>query len=347
MDINDTLLAEISKFSNKYGFRYNELENFITEANDFTIKKDEAVDLIKNIMSEHGKKEFGKHLVDLAQVEFGTREFKPRHRDHVLHSMFIFILGIVINEKLLHPDVRVNPFEWKLASLFHDIGYPIQIANSMLKTFARETNEIGKTFKSHNKYLNFKIVPEGFEKLSNCVNSFNLIQECIDKWGIQIDVKKEYDCMIDSGNIDHGIISSLAILNMVDLMYQEYNPKRAYKTIPKNGFDFDQKYFDNHVVSACSAIYIHNLPLKCFKNKISRNDAPVAFLLRLSDCLQEWDRPSGENRNGSSSNNFEIEFDVNKLNLHINLSDVVTKDQIRTKIEDEISCLDCSDVKIL
>ena len=346
MNINDTLLDEISDFSSKYGFQYKGIENFITKAND-RIKTDEAVDLIKNIMSEHGKKEFGKHLVDLAQVEFGIREFKPRHRDHVLHSMFTFILGIVINEKLLrHPDVRVDPFEWKLASLFHDIGYPIQIANSLLKTFAEKTNEIGKTFKSHSKYLDFKIVPEEFEKLSNCEDSFNLIQECIDKWGIQIDVKKEYDCMIDSGNIDHGIISSLAILNMVDLMYQEYNPKRIHKTIEINGFNFNQKCFDKHVVSACSAIYIHNLPLKCFKNTISRNDAPVAFLLRLSDCLQEWDRPSGANRNGSSSDNFNIEFNESDSNLYINLSNGVNNDQI-TKIKNEISCLDCSDVKIL
>ncbi len=73
-------------------------------------------------MSKHGKEKFGKHLVDLAQVEFGTRVFMPKHRDHVSHSMFTFILGIVINDKLLrHPDVHVDPFEWKLASLFHDI----------------------------------------------------------------------------------------------------------------------------------------------------------------------------------------------------------------------------------
>ena len=220
MNINDALLAEISLFSYKYGFQHKELEDFITNADNFRLKTDKAVDLIKNIMSEHGKKEFGNHLVDLAQVEFGTREFKPRHRDHVLHSMHTFILGIVINEKLLsHPDVCVNQFEWKLASLFHDIGYPIQIANSLLKTFAGKTNKIGKTFNPHSKYLNFKIVPEGFENLSNCEDSFNLIQECINKWGIQIDVKKEYDCMIDSGNIDHGII--LLRMYNLELMCEE------------------------------------------------------------------------------------------------------------------------------
>ena len=134
---------------------------------------------------------------------------------------------------------------------------------------------------------------------------------------------------------------------MIDLMYQEYNPKRIHKSIEKNGFDFNQKCFDKHVVSACSAIYIHNLPLKCFKNKIDRNDAPVAFLLRLSDCLQEWDRPSGENTNGSSSNDFNIEFVDSDLIFNVNIHDNVEKKKIIENIEDEISCLDCSDVKIL
>ena len=346
MDINDNLIKEIIRHSSEYGFEPDKLQDFI-ETESFSKKQENAIELIKDIMAKHGKEKFRKYFADLAKLESGIRTLRPTHRDHVVHAMFSFILGIAINEHFLKSsDVSVNPFEWKLASLFHDIGYPIQIINSLLKPFTKETNEIGKKIKSHNKNVNFKIVPEGFEKLSYGENSFNLIQKRLDDWNIQIDAKKEYNYMIDSGNIDHGIISSLAVLNVIDLMYYEYNCDRIEEDIDINGFNFNQKCFNNHVVSACSAIYIHNLPLKCFKNKITRKSAPVAFLLRLSDCLQEWGRPSGENINGLSPNDFYIEFNGSDLILNINIPNDVEKDKVIENIKKEISCLDCSDVKI-
>ena len=346
MSINDSLLDKISNHSSKYGFQYSEFQNFI-KTEHFVEKQKNAINIIQDIMARHGKDQFRRHFVDLAKFEFGIRTLRPTHRDHVVHSMFSFILGIAINEYFLKPsNVHVDPFEWKLASLFHDIGYPIQVASRLLKPFTGNTNEIGKTFKSHDRNVNFKIVPEGFENLSNGENSFDLIQKRLDDWNIQIDAKKEYTDMIDSGGIDHGIISSLAVLNVIDLMYYEYNCDRIEEDIDVNGFNFNQKCFNNHVVSACSAIYIHNLPLKCFKNKISRNGAPVAFLLRLSDCLQEWGRPSGENINGLSPNDFYIEFNGSDLILNVDISNDVEKDEVIENIKKDISCLDCSDVTI-
>jgi len=347
MNINETLLNKIYHLSSEYGFQHYELQDFI-ETEKFYKKQKNAINLIQDIMAKHGKDKFRRHFADLAQFECGIRNLKPTHRDHVVHAMFSFILGIAINENYLKSsDNCVDPFQWKLASLFHDIGYPIQVASRLLKPFAGETNKIGKTFKSHNKNVNFKIVPEGFENLSNGENSFDLIQERLDEWEIQIDAEKEYNRMIDSGDIDHGIISSLTVLNVIDLMYQEYNPERRYRDIRENGFNFNQDIFDNDIVSSCSAIYIHNLPSECFKDKIDRSKAPLAFLLRLSDCLQEWERPSDENSTGLSSDKFDIEFDeTNKLIFRIDLLNE-DKDKIGKKIRKEISCLDCEDVIIL
>ncbi|HJH29850.1 MAG TPA: hypothetical protein C5S51_09205 [Methanosarcinaceae archaeon] len=346
MNINETLLNKISHHSSEYGFQNYDLQDFI-ETEPFYKKQKNAINLIQYIMAKHGKDKFRRHFANLAQFECGIRNLKPTHRDHVVHAMFSFILGIAINENYLKSsDNCVDPFQWKLASLFHDIGYPIQVASRLLKPFTGETNEIGKTFKSHNKNVNFKIIPEGFENLTNSKNSFDLIQKRLDEWGIQIDAKKEYNRMIDSGDIDHGIISSLAVLNVIDLMYQEYNPERIYGDVRENGFNFNQENFDNDIISSCSAIYIHNLSAECFKNRIYRSKAPLAFLLRLSDCLQEWDRPSDENISGFSSNHFDIEFDGNDLIFRIDIPDNDVKDQIIEKIKNEISCLDCSDVKI-
>ena len=346
MSINDSLLDEISNHSSKYGFEPDKLQDFI-KTEPFSKKQEKAIEIITDIMAKHGKEGFRKQFADLAKFESDIRTLRPTHRDHVVHSMYSFILGIAINENYLKSsNVYVNTFEWKLASLFHDIGYPIQVASRLLKPFTEETNEIGKIFKSHNKNVNLKIIPEGFEKLSNNENSFVLIQKCLDKWPIKINAKKEYNRMIDSGDIDHGILSSLAVLNVIDLMYQEYNPNRIHEDIVRNGFNFNQEIFENHVVPACSAIYIHNLPPECFKNEISQNDAPVAFLLRLSDCLQDWGRPSGENIDGFSPNHFDIEFNDSDLILNVNIPDDVDKDERIKNIKKDISCLDCSNVKI-
>ena len=345
MSINGTLLDKISIHSHEYEFERAELQNFI-ETNDFLEKQKNAICVIQNIMARHGKENFRRYLADLAKFECGIQTLKPTHRDHVVHSMFSFILGIAINEYFLKPsNVCVDPFEWKLASLFHDIGYPIQVASDLLKPFTGETNEIGKKFNSHNKNVNIKIIPEGFENLSNNENSFSLITNCLHKWDIQIDAEKEYNHMIDSGDIDHGIMSSLAVLNVIDLMYQEHNPERNYRDIKENGFNFNQQIFCNIVVPACSAIFIHNLDHNKFEHKINCSKAPVAFLLRLSDCLQEWDRPSDEKPTGFSSDYFNIEFNGGDLILRIDIP-YDDKNKIIKKINDEISCLDYSDENI-
>ena len=145
----------------------------------------------------------------------------------------------------------------------------------------------------------------------------------------------EYDKIIDSGDIDHGIISSLAILYIIDLMYQKYNPKREDRDVyvPSTNINVNQKYFEGDVVSACTAIYIHNLPKRSFVNsKINRSKAPVAFLLKLSDCLQDWERPSKINPTGFSATKFDIKIDNDQLIFQADIPDDKKK-----QIKDEIS----------
>ena len=151
--------------------------------------------------------------------------------------------------------------------------------------------------------------------------------------------------MIASGDICHGMISSLAILYVIDLMYQKYNPKRKYSDIygVRSNINWNQTYFERDVISACSAIYIHNLPNRCFADaKIDCSKAPVAFLLKLSDCLQEWERPSLTNPKGFSAAQFDIKIDNDQLIFHADISDDKKK-----KIKDEISSsLVAQDVQI-
>lgn len=353
MSIKDTLLnninfseyiedsAPLKEFLNIPYISFEE-NNLINDP--FLEKQKTSNDLIKNIMTKHGKGMLYESVAEMARIEYGSRKLAPKHRDHVVHAVNTFILGIHINQKFFKRDYQVKPFQWKLASLFHDIGYPVEFASRyLLRPFIENINRITNSSGLDNKNIHFEIVPHGLENLKNNINSFDLINNCLEKWDINIDAKKVYDDLNKSGNINHGIISSLTVLNIIDLIYDKYNPERKKEYSLQEGMNCNQTIFEEDIIPACSAIYIHDLVGKDEYNiKIDRSKAPLAFLLRLSDCLQEWDRPSSENLNGFSSSKFNIEIEKDHLILYANIPD-----SSRKKIENEIDkTLICPDVKI-
>jgi hypothetical protein len=337
MDINTTLLREIKAYLSSYDCYQDEVEKFLMTKMIFTDRQRKAIDFINNVMTCHGKKELLSYVAELARIEHGIRELEPWVRDHVVHAVLSFLLGIYLNEKFLISSTcaNVTGFQWEIAGLFHDVGYPAQVAKDILKQFADKINGIKKSIGVPSKDINFKVVPNGFENLQNDIDGFNLIQQQLNNWELQIDARKEYNHMIESGDICHGMISSFAVLNIVDLLYQKYNPNREYKdhhAIPDDNICWNQIHFEQDVVPACSAIFIHNLPSRCFtKTKINHSKAPLAFLLKLSDCLQEWERPSANDTNGLSATNFDIEIIEDKLIFRANIP-YDKKNKIREEI---------------
>lgn len=337
MNINVTILDEIKDELEDYGCEYKDVEDLLFVEKRFPEKQKKAINIIQKAMEKkHGKGKLALPIGELARIEYGIREVEPWLRDHVVHATLSFFLGIYINKKLL--SSRVNKFQWKLAGFFHDIGYPVEVAGSLLKSLSDQTNEIIGSFNVSYEPIRFKIVPENLESLTNDSNGLHLIQKCLDSWKLEINARSEYnrmvdsDRMVDSGRICHGIISSLAILKVIDVMYQKYNPKRKHSEIIKNSFDWNQNNFEESIIPACSAIFIHNLPEKCFRRaKIDYNRAPVAFLLKLSDCLQEWERPSLKNSAGTPPTSFDIKVENGKLILIVEIPDD-QKEKMRKEI---------------
>ena len=103
-----------------------------------------------------------------------------RQRDHYIHSVNVFILGLCVysqNEKYRtafekanidrtkYPENYENKheeflFRWGLTALFHDVGYPVQIIAEQLGNFMKFVTEIDCTEKqganSVHAHLNFK-----------------------------------------------------------------------------------------------------------------------------------------------------------------------------------------------
>lgn len=310
MTINKKLYPNVDYYQNYYNYQQPMIINFLDE-HDFSKRQTLAITAIDKIMQPHNKQPLLSHVSELARIEHGIGELKPTARDHVVHAMLSYLLGIYINENFIFnlTGKRVDAFQWKLAGLFHDIGYPAQIAKDLFNSYTNKINEIKEKIGVDSQEIHFNIVPVGLEKLQNNVNSFGLFQKHLDEWELDINASTVYNKYIQSGDICHGQISALSILYIIDLLYQKNNPSRELQCP-----EWSQQFFYDYVVPACTAIFIHSLPNQYFENsKISLIKAPIAYLLKLSDCLQDWERPSRKNTHGFSANLYDIEVKNNKL----------------------------------
>jgi len=271
-------------------------------------------------MEPHGKRHLFEHVSQLYRVEDGMHSMIPYHRDHVLHTLLCFLLGIYINEKFIPVFKKkiVDPFQWEIAALFHDIGYPIEMAYREI---------IGPYFVALKEYaISRQPLPSGICELSKGQNSLELIQNQLDKWNLTINVKAQYQDMLRPRSMNHGIVSAITILKKIDALYQEKNPSGEHDQIlSEDGVDWNQKYFEEDILPACSAMFVHGLDKSCFeKSKIKLSKAPLVFLLKLSDSLQEWDR-SLNRRQKFPSTLFDIEVNQNQLIFSAQIPDKIKK----------------------
>lgn len=284
--------------------------------------------LIDDFMKQNSKGKLDLHISELYKIEFATKNL-TKTRDHVIHALNTYLLGYYINDKYL--DNKVDKFQWKLAALFHDIGYPIVSSQKIIKRYIQTMGKIENelSIEIFNPVIN--LVPMNFEKLAIEKNAFNYIQNQICKWDLGVNVQKRYDTMICTDKICHGIIGALTVLHLIDSMYQKHNPERVKEFKPVEGSDWNQEHFENDVVPACSAIFLHDLKDGAF-DKIDKNKAPLPYLLKLCDELQNWDRPNGEGES-EPSENYGISIEDGKLTFYV-------EDETKIKdIKKGIKCL--------
>jgi hypothetical protein len=334
VDINRTLLREIEPFLFKYDCELREVERILSPSGSYEYslsprllseRRIKVLNSISAVLEPHGKRHLFEHVSQLNRVENGVRTLVPRHRDHVIHALLCFLLGIYINEKYISARQAntVNSFQWEIAALFHDIGYPIEIAfKAIINPYFQDLG------------FNIQSILDEFCELSKGQNSLTLIQEQVDKWSLSINVKSEYSNMLHLRKINHGIVSAITILKRVNTLYEKHNPNGDYnRTLSEDGVDWNQRYFLEDIVPACAAIFVHGLGKQCFqKRKLVLSKAPLAYLLKLSDSLQEWDRPSFRAKYYPSSL-FDIEVVDDRLIFTTNIPNDV-KEKILTEITD-------------
>lgn len=252
-----------------------------------------------------------------------------KQRDHYIHSVNVFILGLCIftqnknyrdafNQTVLDKqkyafsyDTQNEEFfyRWGLASLFHDVGYPVEIVERQINKFVDFATDVdGKSDK-----VNVQLTFADFDQLNQIAefipkNTFTkYLYDHYDD-GVYIDTLKPVDLLAHKlyislsvdlkkakfalddfvnmmarfGFIDHGYFSSIIILKWYGYLIQ--------------AADYKPEYFFEPVLDSAGAILLHN----CYKNMMQKkpfnlkelqpSTYPIAYLLILCDELQEWNR---------------------------------------------------------
>ena len=227
----------------------------------------------------------------------------PKAWGHLRHSLNVFWLGyyflnsgpidsLKIYNSLFGDKELVSKNEekrelvnytWFLASLFHDVGLPLE------KTFqiAKESKDLLSIYNSFKLHLDPSL---GINEINDLIrNDLHVLFKDI-TGDMSVFVRQTIDKLNSEIAIDHGLISGVTLLNYF------------------SGNNRDQKIVAASMEAAKVAA-LHNIICKNHKNMKASflKDNQLAALLVLCDQLEIWDRETGLESYLSSKIPIEIE----------------------------------------
>jgi len=224
-----------------------------------------------------------------------------KHRDHYSHSVYVFALGLAFyaNDRTYREAFQhfyhldANDYEtflsiWGMTTLFHDIGYPFEIAHDEIKSY---TNSVwGKEEKDvpYVAYANLdaflRLTEEEqalLEKKIGITEKEDDINKVLSFWLEKRNgYPKEKTEAVLFGNRDSRKFQDHAYFSTITFF--------RYLLIHANG-TFNEKTMD-----ALTAILLHNsfnkFNMDDFTRPMEMQVHPLSYLLILCDELQDWDR---------------------------------------------------------
>lgn len=273
-----------------------------------------------------------KLLETLSDHEYHSGELLTKHRDHYSHSVYVFSLGLAIyasddnfcrefnvfyslNEQAPYTFLRL----WGLVALFHDIGYPFQLAHEQIKSYLEElwmndsslNKDDVKAIKKCLPYVSFGNM-DAFLKIDNATNAkikeqlhikrdFVSINELL-AYGVQQREGYSYDILVGKlkerveqqpNFMDHGYFSAVILL--------------------KRLFENSQFCLDMPILDVLTSILLHNNLNKYDiedAHRIKLKEHPLSYLLILCDELQAWDRRAYGKNSKRKPIAWDVEFDI-------------------------------------
>lgn len=242
-----------------------------------------------------------KLLEMLSDHEYHSGELLAKHRDHYSHSVYVFALGLAIyaNDSRYRSayldfyglkDDGESAFNflkfWGMTALFHDIGYPFELAHEQIKTYSEEVwgkKNPGNPYVSYGNILNFiALQGSAAERLSGVFSAdITNLNELL-AYGLNVregyDINAVCDMLVkrvafQPNFMDHAYFSAVIL---------------ARQLLNAPGFEMDIRYLD-----VLTAILLHNSFNKYEapdRHPIGLSEHPLSYLLILCDELQCWDR---------------------------------------------------------
>ena len=280
----------------------------------------------------------GLWLEMLSEHETNASSLLMKHRDHYSHSAYVFLIGLAIyrNHAAIRaayngkygleegPQAACHFLEsWGLTSLFHDIGYPFEIAHQQMKAYICKLFEGNDDKSGFAPYVSYRNMDEFAASRIGDLNELyaravaerlgasylartghdehrlrdELIDVLRDRAVHENPASKDYLFM------DHAYFSGLILAKVLIDRHPEIG---SYDQMPHGMLD------------AFTAIIMHNslfnYTIRGFlgtREPLRLSDGqPLAYLLMLCDELQCWDRASygKSNRGGIYPFDFDIDF---------------------------------------
>ncbi len=243
-----------------------------------------------------------KLLEMLSDHEYHSGELLSKHRDHYSHSVYVFALGLAVFASdtafrdafldfygLKQKENFQNDFLylWGMTSLFHDIGYPFQLAHEQIVGYTKELwpnneNNIYVSFGNYDKFV--ELSADEARRVRTDLAADRDFETLNDVFAYGLNLRKGYDekrmsaylkkrIVSQPSFLDHGYFSAVIL---------------ARQILNRDGIAFDLKRLD-----ILTAILQHNsLARYDLKNEkpMKYTEHPLAYLLMLADELQNWDR---------------------------------------------------------
>lgn len=249
----------------------------------------------------------------LSDHEYHSGELLSKHRDHYSHSVYVFAIGLAIyaNDSVYRrnyldfyglDDNEQSSFHflkyWGITALFHDIGYPFQLAHEQIKSYAEEIwindekdEEKRKEKVAYMPYVSYgnlqkfiALNESAQERIRKAFSVENVVSNINELLAYGLKLREDYDINIvcekllkrveeQPNFMDHGYFSAVIL---------------AKQLFAVPDFALDIFYLD-----ALTAILLHNNFNKYDapnKHPIKVSEHPLAYLLILCDELQCWDR---------------------------------------------------------
>ena len=287
------------------------------------------VDKTKNLLRSYGKDDIiKKNMKFFISSELHNLASNPNYRDHIIHSINVFLLGYyIINTTLtfwennnlyitenvdnsfnISTDTLMNQtcsiqdsdrmkvfnFSWLVAAILHDFGY---ISENM-KNAVKQLNNIKKQF----PFLDYRLDFHPKLKKEKCKSALLLLKDFFKQINNDEEELNEFDFSrffkIDDKNyiINHGISSSITYLN--NMINKQKNQNLSNSTENLNFINWGANR------SIALAMALHDLPKlkefakkekienhsKIIAHKVKFTKDPLTVLLILCDSLQDWDR---------------------------------------------------------